>query len=279
VTPRSLPAILLRSHPYGDTSLILRFLTPDLGVVAVVARGVRTQRSRGRSGGLELFARGRLELDHRSGRALHGFRGFEAEPQASTQGLAREMLALAGASYLAELILAHTVEEEPQPELFPYVSAMIEALETAKPQALAFILLEAGWGILGSFGFPPSLDQCVACGTEVELSSSESDATAQLVRFDLTAGGLRCKECADGGIGPRLGPKALEELREVVGGDRGAGGEGAPVPLQGALGLFRLMDRFARLHLGLERTFRSTSTVEERIRFLMPAGPEEATFL
>jgi DNA repair protein RecO (recombination protein O) len=261
VTARTLPAILLRSHPYGDTSQILRFLTPDLGVVAVVARGVRTKRSQGRGGGLELFVPGTLELDHRAGKSLHGFRSFEAAPDASVQGLAREMLALAGASYLAELVLAHAVEEEPQPELFPHLVTTFNALATEPTDLLPSILLGSGWWILGSFGFPPALDQCVACGAAPTLSPDD------LVRFDLMAGGLRCTACAESGTGPRLGPGALEALRRVVHGEP----TGA---LRGSLGLFRLLDRFARLHLGLERTFRSAPTVEDRIRFLMPDEPE-----
>ncbi len=271
MTRRSLSAILLRSHPYGDTSQILRFLTPDLGVVAVVAKGVRAQRSRGRGGGLELFALGSLDLDHRPGRALHGFRGFEVDPAWSVHGLAREMLALAGASYLSELILAHVVDEEAQPILFAYLAEVLRAMQAAESAALSGIFLRAGWGIVGLFGFPPALDRCVVCDAEVDLAGDAEPAEdVQLVRFDLQAGGVRCERCAPGGSGPRLGPLAMAGLRSLVSGEPGPPGN---PPTRGALGLFRLFDRFARLHLGLERTFRSTDTVEESIRGLEPERP------
>jgi DNA repair protein RecO len=271
---RALPAILLRSHPYGDTSQILRFLTPDLGIVAVVAKGVRAQHSKGRGGGLELFARGTLDVDHRPGRALHGFRGFEADPDHPVRGLAHDMLALAGASYLAELLLAHGVDEEPQTVLFPYLSQALGALAGGLRAELPWIFLRTGWGVLGLLGFPPALDRCVACDVPVGFNPEA------LVRFDLEAGGIRCARCAEGGAGPRLGPKALAGLRELAGSGAGdaqslSGGDfsrSRPVealPVEGALGLFRLLDRFARLHLGLERTFRSTEAVEASITALI----------
>lgn len=48
-------AIVIRRTNYGEADRIVQFLTPDHGVVSVMARGVRKEKSR-LAGGIELFA-------------------------------------------------------------------------------------------------------------------------------------------------------------------------------------------------------------------------------
>lgn len=49
-------AIVLRRTNYGEADRILQLLTPDAGVLSVMARGVRREKSK-LAGGIELFAR------------------------------------------------------------------------------------------------------------------------------------------------------------------------------------------------------------------------------
>ena len=61
----STPAVLLRSHPYSETSQILRFFTESHGLVGVMAKGQRKRGGQG-SGAAPLFARGMLMFYYKS---------------------------------------------------------------------------------------------------------------------------------------------------------------------------------------------------------------------
>jgi DNA repair protein RecO len=280
VTLHTLPAILLRAHPYSETSRILRFLTPELGVVATLARGVRARSGKG-TGALETFARGDLTVDLRPDRDLQGYRDFRPGP-GDPRRLGRGLFPFAAASYLAELVLAHQLEEESE-LLFRTFSAGLDALESAPDPDLPGHFLSAGWQILAVFGFPPELEACVRCGGPVEDAEAEP-----FPRFDLEAGGLRCPECALGGEGPRIGPGARRVLHSLVGGGvvvpgggaaRGGGSDRSAShlmtgsPVEGLSAHLTLLDRFALLHLGMGRPFRSEPLLRAAVEALPQVPP------
>jgi DNA repair protein RecO len=247
MTVVTVPAVLLRAHPYSESSHVLRFLTPGEGVVATVARGVRSRSSRGASP-LETFARGELTVDLREGRDLQGFRDFRPGP-GDPRRLGRGLLPLAAASYLAELVLAHALEEG-QPQLYVRLVAAFAALEEAPLAQAPGTFLAAGWGILADFGFPPEVAHCVGCGGDLTGVTPQA-----LARFDLESGGIRCPDCApEGQVGGRLGPRALADLAALAAGHQ-------PAELAGEGVHFALLDRFARIHLGMSRPFRSAAMV------------------
>ena len=53
----STPAVLLRSFNYSETSRVLRLYTKDLGLVSVMAKGIRRAGAHGQ-GGIDTFSRG-----------------------------------------------------------------------------------------------------------------------------------------------------------------------------------------------------------------------------
>ena len=198
--------ILLRSFAYGETSRILRFLTVDLGVVGVVARGARRQGAKGRSG-LDTFTEGRLTLYHKDTRDLQTFKDFAAERR--RRDLGGDVLRFAGASAMAELVLKHAGEES-SPLLFQALSSGLDRLEEAAPCDLPGTILAQSWALVGVLGYGPSLDSCVGCGRSL------TDET--MARFDFSAGGLRCADCAADGGAPRVGPGARDQLRRLLSG-------------------------------------------------------------
>jgi DNA repair protein RecO len=250
VSAVTVPAVLLRAHPYSESSHVLRFLTPGHGIVAALARGVRSRSSRG-AAPLETFARGELTVDLREGRDLQGFRDFRPGP-GEPRRLGRDLLSLSAASYLAELVLSHALEEG-HPHLFDRLVEALEHLETAEVGAVPGHFLAAGWGILSEFGFPPEVGSCVGCGGSLDGVGADA-----LARFDVEAGGVRCPGCAPDREGGRLGPGALADLARLAGGDPPAAFAGAGVH-------FALLDRFALVHLGLSRPFRSTALVRSAL--------------
>ncbi|MEX2529584.1 MAG: DNA repair protein RecO [Gemmatimonadota bacterium] len=235
--------ILLRSHAFSESSRILRFLTPGEGLLSVMARGVRKRSGKG-GGGVETFDQASVVCSYRPDRDLHSAR--DVQVTRSRRGLASHMTRFAGASLVAELVLAHTLQEA-DPPLFEAVARALDALETAPLDALGGILLSAGWGILSHAGFPPSIDRCASCGAVIPEQG--------LLGFFEERGGILCGACSAAGrqgepSRTRLGPGARADLARLVEGD-------PPVPLRGAASHLGLLERFALHHFGATRPFRS----------------------
>ena len=198
------PAILLRTFPYSETSQILRFFSERLGVVAVMARGVRRAASR-KGGNLVTFSEGALTIYHRESRELQTFREFSSTRVRSS--LATDPVRLAGASVLGELVLAHAGEEE-NPELFNLLSSGLDAVDREGKEDLLPRILAELWGLVGELGYEPLLEACLRCGRAL--------AGAEMSRFDLAGGGVHCLGCGAETRGPRLGPRAREQLSTLL---------------------------------------------------------------
>lgn len=231
--------ILLRAHAYSESSRVLRFLTPGHGILAVMARGLRRQSSRGQ-GSLGTFDEAALEVSFRSHRELQTLRGFEVTR--SRRGLGREVIRFWGASLVAELLLAHTLHEGDR-RLYEGVSGALDRLqELPRPQVPAAILA-AGWTVLDRAGLAPTLAACSRCGGRV-------DQAAGLFRFSTAEGGLLCGSCGEADSGPRLGPGARRDLGELAAG-------GIPTGLRGADAHLRILEAFALHHLAPRRPFQA----------------------
>jgi DNA repair protein RecO (recombination protein O) len=233
--------ILLRSHPYSETSRIMRFLTPAHGLVSVVARGARRESSRGR-GGVETFDDAAIVLAYRESRDLHTLRDLQVVR--SRRGLGKDLLRFAGASLLAELLLAHTLQEG-SVELFDSVRESLDRLEGVERGRLPSEILSGAWGVLVQAGYPPELEACARCGGDLPGEG--------LLLFDPVAGGLLCPGCTQGREGGgRLGPGAREALRRLVRRRPDAEVRGARVHLG-------LVERFALHHPAPSRPLRTVA--------------------
>ena len=236
--------ILLRSHAFSESSRILRFLTPGHGLLSVMARGVRKRSGKG-GGGIETFDQVTVVFTHRIDRDLHSARDLHVTR--SRRKLASDMTRFAGASLLAELVLAHTLQSA-DPELYEAVHDALNALESAPSDDLGGILLSAGWGILARAGFPPSIEDCASCAMAIPDEG--------LLGFFEDRGGILCSDCSpvrEGGEEAariRIGPGARADLQRLLQGD-------PPTPLRGAASHLGLLERFALHHFGATRPFRS----------------------
>jgi DNA repair protein RecO (recombination protein O) len=242
----TVPGVLLRSHPYSESSLILRFLTPEFGVVSVLARGVRRRSSRGEAP-METFQRGLLTFHHREDRDLHGFREFHAH--SSPRALASDLLRFSGASFLAELVLTHALQG-PSADLHGQVVELLERLESGPVEGLPTTILGGAWTLLVEFGFPPSVERCLGCGGVLPGEG--------LGRFDLEGGGIRCSTCADRATGPRMGPEAQAALGQLLSGE-------LPLRLRGSVAHLALVERYALHHLGGRRPFQTTPLLRDAL--------------
>lgn len=175
--------VILQAFPYGDTSKILRLLSPELGMRSVIAKGA--QRPKGRFGGLlEPFTEGEAHFFLREGRDLHTLSEFDLIR--SRQALGRDLTAFAAASLLAELVIRSGTEEA-QPELFSTLLDALERLASLPPERVAAEALSSVWEMVAQLGYHPELELCVGCGRT--LSRDEA------ARFDVDAGGVACLHC------------------------------------------------------------------------------------
>ncbi len=249
MAPITTPAVLLRSHEYGDSSRILRFYTRAHGLVSVVARGVRGKSGKG-AATLATFASGDLMFYMKKNRELHNMKEFVCSRMRSE--LASKMLVFSAASAAAELVLSHA-EADAQPRVFDTLEAGLDALcDTESPSLLPGTALSVLWTITHSFGFAPQLDSCVRCG--------ESVLEDELGRFDFEAGGMRCMQCSEDSAGPRVGPIARSQLEDMISGQ-------VPVGLS-----------HTRRHLGLVSDFIAYHVLSKplkSLRFLGSALPPD----
>ncbi len=238
------PAVLLRRFPYGDTSQILRFSTGEMGVVGVVAKGVRARSSRG-LGALEPFSEGALTVYHRPQRELQTFKEFQVVD--AHRGLGLDVMRFGGASVLCELVLRHSGEDR-NPELFQALREGLRRIENADGEAVLPTALACAWKMVGEMGYRPDLASCQSCGGTMEGGETG--------RFDFAAGGLVCRACSVRHEGPRVGPRARRQLEDLVNGRVPAGVERARAHV-------RLLSEFVVYHVSGGVPLRSLQVVAD----------------
>lgn len=200
----STPAVLLRSFNYSETSRVLKLYTRDLGLVSVMAKGIRRDGARGQAG-LDTFSRGELTAYVRTTRDLQTFKEFSVEEAGAPLG--RDVLRFAGASVLAEIVLLHA-GPDPSPHVFDGLTNALRRIEAEPHCGIIGVVLAEGWMLVAALGYEPQIDLCVHCGRAPDASG--------VLRFDFAAGGVRCSECASDHSGPRVGPGARQQLAALI---------------------------------------------------------------
>src|SRR5262245_24503965 len=146
--------IILRVHPLTETSLIIRWLTPDFGRMATVAKGARQPKSAFR-GKLDLFYLADFTFRRSRRSELHALREVSLR---ETHGfLRKELRYLQQISYCAALIEQTTEIETPIPVLFELLKNLLMDLgrQSALPQTVPAFELK----LLSELGLKPDLDK------------------------------------------------------------------------------------------------------------------------
>lgn len=151
-------AVVIGRQDLGEKDRIIRFLSPEDGKMAAIARGAR--RPRNVLGALDIGARARLELEPGGGELLKLQSADVEDPRAHLrQDFERLTLAL----YTAELCGALARENQPEPRLYGLLETALLVLDgIATPPRPAFLAgIEAK--ALTFAGMPPVLDHCAVC--------------------------------------------------------------------------------------------------------------------
>ncbi len=197
-------AVIIKKTKHGEADRILTLLTPDLGKIHAVAKGVRRPKSK-LSGHLELlthtrvtFARGH-NLDTIIGsQTINAYLPLKNDLDLMSYGL-----------YLAELTDQFTVEHMENTDIFRLLTGTLERLcgENNREITLRYYEMQ----LLSTSGYRPELQRCVMCHKPLEPVTNF---------FNAASGGVLCPVCGQSQTFLfSLSVNALKVLRLLQNGD------------------------------------------------------------
>jgi DNA repair protein RecO (recombination protein O) len=128
----SASGLILRTRPLTETSLIVHWLTPELGRIATVAKGARRPKSPF-AGKLDLFYAAEFSFSRSRSSDLHNLREVKL---LETHGAIRTDIGkLQQAAYAANFIAQATETETPLPEIYGLVRHFLQSLCGETPSA------------------------------------------------------------------------------------------------------------------------------------------------
>lgn len=176
--------INLKGMPLGESDRLLVILTREFGLIRAVAPGARKHHS-GLSGRSGMFVVNELLIA--AGRSLDKI--TQAQTIESYPGLSQDLGKLAASQYLAEMVLAQALSEQPQEELFCLLNEHLSRLEQLPNQSTSLVLAHlthAVFHLLALAGVTPQVQVC--CLTQLPLIPDFSDPDWR-VGFSVAAGG------------------------------------------------------------------------------------------
>ena len=149
----SASGIILRTRPLTETSLIVHWLTPELGRLATVAKGARRSQSPF-AGKLDLFYAADFSFNRSRRSELHNLR--EVKLLETHGALRQNLLKLQQAAYAAAFLELATETETPLPDIFRVLAAFLKQLCCQSLPPLGIFALELK--LLGELGLTPDLE-------------------------------------------------------------------------------------------------------------------------
>ncbi|MCL5057752.1 MAG: DNA repair protein RecO [Actinobacteria bacterium] len=235
-------AVVLKSARTREADRVLTLYTRQVGKIRAMAHGVEKPASRKR-GAVQPFSYSRLLL--RRGREIDSVsqgEGVEIFP-----ALRQNLDGLARASYIAEMVDAFTVDEDPNTGVFELLLATFDILGRGSDHiaARAFDIK-----LMSLVGYRPGLECCVMCGS----------AGGERLWFVPGQGGIVCAECGPGpGGGLEISRGSLETLKALLRWDIGRIYQIRPDPRTGRE-IAGVMKRFVEYQL--EKSIKSARFVE-----------------
>jgi len=142
--------LVLRTRLLTETSLIVHWLTPNLGRLATVAKGARRPKSPFH-GKLDLFYLADFSFSRSRRSELHPLR--EVSLRETHRALRQELAYLQQASYCAALIEQTTETETPLPAIFALMAGVLQFLPAHPPQPQTLFAFE--FKLLSELGLKP----------------------------------------------------------------------------------------------------------------------------
>ncbi|MDR0994258.1 MAG: DNA repair protein RecO [Verrucomicrobiota bacterium] len=195
-------ALVLRMYPFGNTSRIVVWLSPDYGKLATLVKGSQ----RGKSpflGQYDSFYTCEILFYARS---LHILK--ECAPLDARPGLRTDWRACAVASYAAGAIDRAVPFGGAALGLYRLLEETLDSLASRTPGPAFILRFELH--LLRELGLAPGWTHCGKCGTRLPDGAS--------ARLNAAAGSLLCLACAGEGRGLPISGATLEAIR-LMGGE------------------------------------------------------------
>ena len=167
--------IILRTRPLTETSLIVHWLTPNLGRIATVAKGARRPKSTFR-GKVDIFYIAEFSFLRSRRSELHILK--EVSLLETNEALRHELAYLQQAAYGSTLLEQTTETETPLRGLFGLFREFLSHLKTEPPQSRTVFALEMK--LLNELGLNPNMD-------EARLSPGAKQVLEKCLKMDWTA--------------------------------------------------------------------------------------------
>lgn len=178
----SITGIVVGHTKLGETDMIITILAEDGSQYKAVAKGARKPTSTFASR-LELFSVATILLAQ--GKNLDIVK--EARLVTGNACLRSDYLLSSAASPIVELLAKATFQDQPTPRLFELAKRALEELPAAsEPLAITLATLLK---LLAFLGFRPTFQECVSCGSALDLQAGGSQA------FSYFDGGSICPHC------------------------------------------------------------------------------------
>ncbi len=194
--------IVLRSMNLGEADRVLTVLTPRLGKLRVIAKGVRRTRSR-IGGALEPFSDVQL--------VLAVGRTWDVVTSSSLEdphlGLRNDLHSTAAAWYVVELADRFCEGTADSHEAFRLLAQALSALDAGSSVSRDVVVRWFELALLDAMGFRPELAQCLECGAAIEPAGNA---------FSPVGGGVLCPQCSHAAHGARpISADALKVMRHL----------------------------------------------------------------
>ncbi len=195
--------LVLRTRDLGEADKVVTLLTRQAGKLQAAARGARRARS-GLLPVVQPFAYGEYLVFQN--KTLHNLsQGQLVRP---FRRLREDLVAMAHATYVAELADAGLPEEEAQPEAFNCVLSAFTLLEKGvrRPE---LVIRWYELHLLHVLGYQPELTACVDCRSPIA-----DNGDGLRLFFAVAAGGCLCPVCA--GAHPEARPLSLAVYKSLL---------------------------------------------------------------
>jgi len=189
----SASGIILRTRPLTETSLIVHWLSPNLGRLATVAKGARRAKSPF-LGKLDLFYEADFSFSRSRSSELHTLR--EVRLRKTNGALREDILKLRQAAYAAAFIVQTTETETPLPRVHELFEEFLESLCAYEPSPQLIFAFELK--MLHELGLEPDW-------SEAKLSAGTQKVISALIQRNF-----------EGVFGLKLAATQTSELRQFI---------------------------------------------------------------
>lgn len=172
--------IVLRTRLLTESSLIVNWLTPELGRIATVGKGARRPKSPLR-GKIDLFYTAEFTFTRSRRSDLHNLR--EVNLLEARDGLRRDLGYLNQAAYCARLIEQTTESETPLPEIYELFAAFLDALTRRPANPITVMAFEVK--MLAELGLSPQEGKTAAVTERLALMEWEAIGELTLAETEL----------------------------------------------------------------------------------------------